>query len=115
MNENRSNAPEREIKVDLLISAENAREMARRDGYVLLNSRDLQELDIDLDVLAGELEKEGFKRQGGSKDIVLYDPSRFEVKSVDVYKGLDKKYTEEGWKEVSRSGDGDIAIIMKEK
>lgn len=118
MNENKfikpAFKPEGDINnIYLITSAESLKDAAKRDRYILLNSYDLQGLNIDSDNVADELEKEGFKRHNGLKDDVFYDPNYFEVKSVDVYKGLDKKYTDEGWKEVSRSGD--TAILMKEK
>jgi len=120
MDENKLNQPgelinsDKPINVDLIVSTESIKNVVRRDGYILLNCADMQaDGDIDIDDVSAELEKEGFKRDGNSKDDIIYDPNRFEIKKVDVYKGLDKKYINEGWKDVSYSGNH--AILIKEK
>ncbi len=114
MNENKLNQPEKQINVDLITSAESIKNIVKRDRYLLLSPYNLQgREDIDIDALSKELKSEGFMIHHELEDYIFYDPNRFEVKDVNVYKGLDEKHTEEGWKEVSRTGEW--ATLIKEK
>jgi hypothetical protein len=93
-----------------LLNPEDAIKAVKRDGYFLMPKEELP--GFDLDKLYEMVKTEGFEADKSDHNLI-YDPSRIETKTVNVEKGLDSKYKEEGWEEVQRSGD--YAILIKKK
>jgi hypothetical protein len=80
-------------------------------GYVSIEPEDVKNVEGGEAQLSKMLKEVGFEElQPG----LYYDPKRIEFKSVNTEKGLDLKYTEDGWEQLDRSVEGRIALLIRE-
>lgn len=97
-------------EISFILSFEDAVNHVRKEGYLLLEDRDKEELGIDQGELSNRMTQEGFEQ---ANDGVYFDPARIELKTVNEEHGLDPVYEAEGWKVVARKAG--YATLAKNK